>query len=111
MAMLKLSFSIVNLALALSHITNIAVRAAHTTAVLSNTVTLPIAKRFNFTGSGKMLQHDQARARNLRARAEARATGAVLPPSSEAVNVPIESDLITYVANVSATENDMIKTT
>ncbi|KAH9893324.1 aspartic proteinase precursor [Cubamyces lactineus] len=86
--------------LVLLQVASIAVQAVPRTAVLNNLVTLPIAKRFNFTGSGKMLQRDQARARNLRARAIARANGTVLPPSSQVGSDPIDSVLNTYIATV-----------
>ncbi|KAI0333920.1 acid protease [Cubamyces sp. BRFM 1775] len=84
----------------LAYVTGIAVQAAPATVVVDNMVTLPIAKRFNFTGSGKMLQHDQARARSLRERAIARATGTPPPPSSEVGSVPINNQLVTYTAYV-----------
>ncbi|KAI0664356.1 aspartic peptidase A1 [Cubamyces menziesii] len=67
--------------------------------VLDNLVTLPIAKHFNFTGSGKILQHDQARTRSLRDRAITRATGTP-PPSSEVGSVPITNQIIAYTAFV-----------
>ena len=86
------------LLLALSHGTSI--EAASTTMILDNLVTLPIAKHFNSTGSGKILQHDQARARSLRDRAIARATGTP-PPSSEVGSVPITNQIIAYTAFVS----------
>ncbi|KAH9893314.1 aspartic peptidase A1 [Cubamyces lactineus] len=96
MSLLK---SFAALLLVLSHVTSIAVQATPMTAVLDSMVTLPIAKRFNFTGSSKMLQRDQARARSLRERAMAQATGAP-PPSSEVGNISIHNQLVTYTAFV-----------
>ncbi|KAI0333910.1 aspartic peptidase A1 [Cubamyces sp. BRFM 1775] len=96
----KLSLPISQLLLVLFEVASIAVQAAPTTTVLNNMITLPIAKRFNTTGSGKMLQRDQARARNLRAQATARTNGTVPPPSSLVESDPIYSAINTYYAEV-----------
>ena len=45
---------------------------ASATTTDDNPITLPDAKRFNFTGSTKILQHDQARARHLLTQGAAR---------------------------------------
>ncbi|KAI0323807.1 aspartic proteinase from Irpex Lacteus [Cubamyces sp. BRFM 1775] len=85
-------------------ITAHAIPAAQPLAALSNhtvTKTLPITKRFNFTGSaGKILQHDQARARALHARGMTLATGATPPPTPDVGNVSIDNQLATYLATV-----------
>lgn len=51
-------------------------------------VTLPIAKRFNFTGTANVLKSDLARAKGLRARAEARLNGL---SSDAVVSTPAEN--------------------
>ncbi|KAI0653597.1 aspartic peptidase A1 [Cubamyces menziesii] len=67
------------------------------TPVSNNTITLPITKHFNFTGSaGKILQHDQARIRALHARGIASATGTAPPLTPDVGNIPIENALATY---------------
>ncbi|KAH9894852.1 aspartic peptidase A1 [Cubamyces lactineus] len=75
-------------------------RAIATKVVINNTIALPIAKRFNFTGSATILQHDQARARSLRARALARGTGILPVPSPEVSSVPAENQLVQYTVIV-----------
>ncbi|TBU30450.1 aspartic peptidase A1 [Dichomitus squalens] len=58
-----------------------------------------MAKRFNLTGSGTLLARDQARVKNLRARANARLSGT--PLSSDAViSVPADNQAVDYVINV-----------
>ena len=72
------------------------------TPVSNNTITLPITKHFNFTGSaGKILQHDQARIRALHARGIASATGTAPPLTPDVGNIPIENALATYNVIVS----------
>ncbi|KAI0363403.1 acid protease [Pilatotrama ljubarskyi] len=67
--------------------------------VRDNLVRLPVAKRFNLTGSGKLLARDQARVRNLRARANAKLSG--VPLTSDAVvSVPADNQVVDYVVNV-----------
>ncbi|KAI0326565.1 acid protease [Cubamyces sp. BRFM 1775] len=81
----------------LSHAT---VQATATKVVVNNTITLPIAKRFNFTGSSTILQHDQARAHGLRARALARGTGTSPVPSPDVSSVPAENQHVQYIVEV-----------
>ncbi|KAH9893316.1 acid protease [Cubamyces lactineus] len=64
-------------------------------------ITLPVAKRLNFTGSTKILQHDQGRARHLLTQAAGRlGTGISLSPSPEASSIPATNQLVQYVASV-----------
>ncbi|KAI0660122.1 aspartic protease [Cubamyces menziesii] len=101
----KCSLFVALLLLALSYAVDLTtitgVRASSTgsgAAIGNKTVGLPITKRFNLTGSvGKILQHNQARARALHARGMALVTGTAPPP---AANIPIENQLATYVATV-----------
>lgn len=68
----------------------------------TNSVRLPMAKRINATGSTKILEHDQARVRGLRARAAARASGHKLPtPGGDSGNVPATNQVVDYVVDVS----------
>lgn len=67
----------------------------------TNSVRLPMAKRINATGSAKILEHDQARVRSLRARAAARASGHKLPtPGGDSGNVPATNQVVDYVVDV-----------
>ncbi|EIW58439.1 aspartic proteinase from Irpex Lacteus [Trametes versicolor FP-101664 SS1] len=60
-----------------------------------------MAKRINATGSAKILEHDQARVRGLRARAAARASGHKLPtPGGDSGNVPATNQVVDYVVDV-----------
>ena len=68
--------------------------------VRDNLVRLPLAKRFNFTGSGTILERDQLRVKNLHARAQAKISG--IPLSSDAViGVSSTNQVVDYVVNVS----------
>lgn len=68
----------------------------------TNSVRLPMAKRINATGSVKILAHDQARVRGLRARAAARAGGYRLPnPNGDSGSVPATNQVVDYVVDVS----------
>lgn len=82
---------------------SIAVTAGATPLVQvnDNLVRLPFAKRLNFTGSTKLLARDQARVRNLRARANAKLSGLTLTDDA-VVSVPAENQVVDYVVNVSA---------
>ncbi|KAJ8468406.1 hypothetical protein ONZ51_g9666 [Trametes cubensis] len=74
---------------------------ASATTTDDNPITLPVAKRFNFTGSTKILQHDQARARHLLTQGAARlGTGTLLSPSPAGSDIPAENQLVQYVASV-----------
>ncbi|KAL1939463.1 hypothetical protein VTO73DRAFT_10019 [Trametes versicolor] len=67
--------------------------------VRDNLVRLPFAKRVNFTGSSKLIERDQARVRNLRARANAKLSGLTLTDDA-VVSVPVDNQVVDYVANV-----------
>ncbi len=57
-------------------------------------ITLPLAKRVNTTGTAKLLESDQARARAFRARAEGKWHHRRPPP------VPVNNTAVVYVAPV-----------
>ncbi|KAI0822360.1 acid protease [Trametes gibbosa] len=67
--------------------------------VRDNLVRLSFAKRFNLTGSGKLLARDQARVRNLRARASAKLSGLALTADT-VVSIPADNQVVDYVVNV-----------
>ena len=76
---------------------------AHATPVVQvrdNLVRLPMAKRFNLTGSGNLIARDQARLRNLRARANAKLTGVSFDVDAAVGNVPADNQAVDYVVNV-----------
>ena len=62
-------------------------------------VTLPIAKRLNFTGTVSLLERDQKHAQALKARANAKLNGEFV--EAAAGSVPVTNQLVDYVANVS----------
>lgn len=78
----------------------IVVSATPVVQVRDNLVRLPIAKKFNFTGSSNVLARDQARVKLLHAQARAKLSGT--PLSSDAiVNVPVDNQVVSYIASVS----------
>ncbi|KAI1788141.1 aspartic peptidase A1 [Ganoderma leucocontextum] len=88
-------FSLLLLAVTLA----VTAHAAPVVQVRDNLIRIPMAKRFNLTGSGTLLARDQARARNLVARANAHLSGSSL--SSDAViGVPADNQAVDYVINV-----------
>lgn len=64
----------------------------------SSPVTLPFARRLNFTGAANLVQHDQARAKALKARAT---TSTSKFPKAPIINDPVTNGVVEYVANVS----------
>ncbi|KAJ7699229.1 aspartic peptidase A1 [Mycena rosella] len=72
----------------------LALTAVAKPVVIDSFVTLPISKRVNFTGTSTILERDLARAKHLRARAEARLSGRAI------VNEPVDNQAVTYVAAV-----------
>ena len=92
--MLFSGYALLSLLLVLSHATTAQVNPSR--VIVNNTITLPIAKRFNFTGSTTLLQHDQGRVRRLRARA----TGTLSAPSPELSSVEVTNELVQYFVEV-----------
>lgn len=76
--------------------------AANPVVIRDSLVSLPIAKRFNFTSSARLIDHDQARATHLKAlgtrKAQARLTGR---SDDAVVSIPIVNELVNYAVNVS----------
>lgn len=68
--------------------------AASPVVIRNPPVTLKLSKRFNVTGTLNILQRDQARARVLRARGEARRNG-----KRAVVNEPVVNEATTYVVS------------
>ena len=64
----------------------------------SSPVTLPFARRLNFTGTANLVQHDQGRAKALKARAT---TSTSKFPKAPIINDPVTNGVVDYVANVS----------
>ena len=67
--------------------------------VRDNLIRIPMAKRFNLTGSGTLLARDQARVKNLVARANAHLSGSQLSPDA-VISVPADNQAVDYVINV-----------
>ncbi|KAK7695039.1 hypothetical protein QCA50_002227 [Cerrena zonata] len=76
----------------------IAVAANPLVQVRDTPVTLSIAKRFNFTGSATLIEHDQARAAALRKLAETKLSGNL--DERAVISVPVTNGLVDYTANV-----------
>ena len=72
--------------------------------VRDNLIRIPMAKRFNLTGSGSLLARDQARAKTLVARANAHLSGIPLTPEA-VIGVPADNQAVDYVINVRARED------
>ncbi|PIL25289.1 transporter [Ganoderma sinense ZZ0214-1] len=88
-------FSLLLLAVTLA----VTAHASPVVQVRDNLIRIPMAKRFNLTGSGTLLARDQVRARNLVARANAHLSGT--PLSSDAViSVSADNQAVDYVINV-----------
>ena len=68
-------------------------------------VTLSLARRFNSTGSSNVLKFDQARARELRRKGQARGGGVDQgdsDPSGNLYDVEATSQVVSYVVTVSS---------
>ncbi|KAJ7593274.1 aspartic peptidase A1 [Mycena floridula] len=81
---------------------------AHGNPVVRNRspITLPISRRFNFTGSSTILQRDQARAASLRARAGSASNKRAV------ISSPADNQAVTYISSIGignpATTYDLI---
>ncbi|KAA1468101.1 acid protease [Dentipellis sp. KUC8613] len=62
-------------------------------------VTLPFAKSVNVTGAHDLVNKDKARAKALRARAEAKLNGSQLSDDA-VISIPVENQAVIYTANV-----------
>ncbi|THG97451.1 hypothetical protein EW026_g4558 [Hermanssonia centrifuga] len=71
--------------------------AANPVVVRDSFVSLPMAKRFNFSTSLKILEHDQARARQLRAHAEHKLSGNT---ARAVISVAAVNEAVNYAVNV-----------
>jgi hypothetical protein len=71
--------------------------AANPVLVNRSPVTLPLSRRVNLTSVHNLLRHDQARAKALKARAAAKATGL---HTLAVINEPVDNQAVTYIASV-----------
>lgn len=78
----------------------LAVAASPVVNVRDTLVTLPIAKRVNITGAASLHDRDLARARQLRARAEAKIAGQTFVQDAAVVSVSATNQGVDYVVNV-----------
>ena len=85
--------------------------AANPIVVRDSIVSLPLAKRFNFTSSASILEHDQARAKGLKAFGSAKAA-ARLGKRASVLSVPAVNEVVNYALNVSemTTSSDNVLT-
>ena len=73
--------------------------AASPLTIRTSPVSIPLARRFNSTGSKTILELDQARARFLKSGAAQK--GPEAASSAAAVPVPVTNGVVTYTAAVS----------
>lgn len=78
----------------------LAVAASPVVNVRDTLVTLPIAKRVNITGAASLHDRDLARARQLRARAEAKIAGQTFVQDAAVASVSATNQGVDYVVNV-----------
>ena len=62
-------------------------------------VSLPLAKRFNFTGTARLVEHDKARASGLKAYGTARKLGT---RQDAVISVPAVNEVMNYALAVSS---------
>ncbi|KAF8808106.1 aspartic protease [Phlegmacium glaucopus] len=75
--------------------------AANPIIVQRSLVTMPISRRINLTSISNLLQHDQARARALKATGEAKvATGSISAHSDVVISSPADNQAVSYIASV-----------
>ncbi|KAJ7267111.1 hypothetical protein C8J57DRAFT_1717551 [Mycena rebaudengoi] len=72
----------------------LSLNVAATPVVIDSFVTLPLSRKANFTGTRTLLSRDLARARHLRARAEAKLSGRAV------INEPLDNQAVGYIAAV-----------
>ncbi|KAJ7492341.1 aspartic peptidase A1 [Mycena latifolia] len=70
--------------------------AAGPVLVEDNIITLPISRRFNFTGTGSIVQNDMARIQAAKARSAAKKGLA----SRAVISEPVDNQVVTYIASV-----------
>ena len=97
------SFLVVTLTLALAV-------AANPLYTRRSSVTLPIAKRVNATGTVKILERDQARARRYKqSKASKRGLYGLGGLGAPYVDVDVTTDYVTYLADVSIIPSTVIQ--
>ena len=74
------------------------VTVANPLVVRQPLLTLPLAKRFNITGSNNILKSDRARAAALIERVRERASGKA--HKRDVISIGVENQAVTYVADV-----------
>ncbi|KAG6868337.1 hypothetical protein C0993_004828 [Termitomyces sp. T159_Od127] len=74
--------------------------SANPIVVRESQVKLPLARRLNVTSVHNLLRHDVARAKFLRARAEAKLSGAFDFDTRAVINEQVDNQAVTYIASV-----------
>lgn len=72
--------------------------SANPVVVRHSPVTLPLSRRVNLTSIHNLVRHDVARAKGLRARAEAKASGTF--KIDAVINEQVDNQAVTYIAAV-----------
>ncbi|KAG6875927.1 hypothetical protein C0992_001703 [Termitomyces sp. T32_za158] len=74
--------------------------SANPIVVRESQVKLPLARRLNVTSVHNLLRHDVDRAKFLRARAEAKLSGASDFHTQAVINEPVDNQAVTYIASI-----------
>ena len=81
----------------------VSAQATPVVQIRDNLVRLTMAKRFNLTGSGKLVARDQARVKNLFIRGGAKAGARRGLDADTGTSDPATNDVVSYVVDVSMT--------
>ena len=71
--------------------------AANPVLVNRSPVTLPLSRQVNLTSVHNLLRHDQDRAKALKARGAAKATGLNI---DAVINEPVDNQAVSYIASI-----------
>ncbi|KAG6865697.1 hypothetical protein C0993_007883, partial [Termitomyces sp. T159_Od127] len=74
--------------------------SANPIVVRESQVKLPLARRLNVTSVHNLLRHDVARAKFLRARAEAKLSGTSDFDTRAVINEQVDNQAVTYIASI-----------
>ncbi|KAG6879572.1 hypothetical protein C0992_001399 [Termitomyces sp. T32_za158] len=74
--------------------------SANPIVVRESQVKLPLARRLNVTSVHNLLRHDVARAKSLRARAEAKLSGASDFHTRAVIDEQVDNQAVTYIASI-----------
>ena len=79
----------------------VVVGATPVVQVRHNFIRLPMAKKFNLTGTSTLLAADRLRVKNLHTQAKARLSPQSLPADA-VISAPLDNRAVSYIAQVSS---------